>query len=280
MQTSDAALLAVGAIGLAATMAWILYMVGYIGHAEAIADDANGRQPRRRQHEQQQGRNGLRQRRRHVRNDDEDDASDEDEEDEPRGGDRQRPPPTTRREIKKEQKRQEREQQRKFDEYRRDEARKLQDAEANAYRKKVLNEATREAAEAMAAAEAAQVQAARDAAELAKWKGQFSVDDAGSDRVELSESTHLLSDFLAYLATHKVVLLEDLALRFGLSTTATMQRLQSLLTAGRLSGFLDDRGKFIAVDDDDMKRVATYIGKKGRVSVSDVARECNRLLAS
>ncbi|KDO29247.1 hypothetical protein SPRG_19913 [Saprolegnia parasitica CBS 223.65] len=277
MQTTDAGLLAVAAIGLAATMAWILYMVGYFGHAEKIMDNDAGQGRQHRRQQQQLGLDGLRQRRRQARNDDEGGSSDEEAEDEQ--GDRQRPPPTTRREIRKEQKRQEREQQRKFDEYRREEARKLNDAQANAYRRKMLDEATREEAEAMAAAEAANAQAARDATEFAKWKGHFSVEDAGSDGVELSESTHLLSEFLAYLATHKVVLIEDLALRFQLSTTTTMQRLQSLLDAGRVSGFFDDRGKFIAVDDTDMDHVARYIRKKGRVSVADVLRECNRLFA-
>ncbi|OQR86408.1 DDRGK domain-containing protein 1-like [Achlya hypogyna] len=263
MTTSDAALLAVAAAGLAATVVWILYVVGRWwtmsgrnAQVEASTDSGSGTRhdvmvmPRKVKKVTLLVELMMPASR----------------------------PATTRREIKKEQKRQEREQQRKFEEYQREEARKREEAIANAYRKKALDEAQHEKALEEAASRLAEAAAAKEAAEFAKWKGRFAVEGAGSDALVSDESSPQLQDFIEHITTRKVVVLEDLAAAFGMSTAATIQRIEALLETNRLSGLLDDRGKFIAVSDADMDRVAAYIRKKGRVSVADLARECNRIL--
>jgi len=41
---------------------------------------------------------------------------------------------------------------------------------------------------------------------------------------------------------------------------------------------MDDRGKFIYITGTELKNVADYIIKRGRVNIADIARESNRLI--
>ncbi|CAI5463426.1 unnamed protein product [Closterium sp. Yama58-4] len=47
---------------------------------------------------------------------------------------------------------------------------------------------------------------------------------------------------------------------------------------GRISGVMDDRGKFIFISPDEMKAVASYIRASGRVSIADLAARSNELI--
>lgn len=47
---------------------------------------------------------------------------------------------------------------------------------------------------------------------------------------------------------------------------------------GKITGVVDDRGKFIYVTPDEMAAVADFINRKGRVSQADLAAESNRLV--
>ena len=49
---------------------------------------------------------------------------------------------------------------------------------------------------------------------------------------------------------------------------------------GRIHGVIDDRGKFICVTEDEMKAVAKFIKRRGRVSVMDLAVESNKLVSA
>jgi hypothetical protein len=46
----------------------------------------------------------------------------------------------------------------------------------------------------------------------------------------------------------------------------------------RLSGVMDDRGKFICISTEEMKAVAEYIRKEGRVSISHLANNSNQFI--
>ena len=48
--------------------------------------------------------------------------------------------------------------------------------------------------------------------------------------------------------------------------------------AGRLSGVMDDRGKYIYISLDEMKAVADYIKCQGRVSISHLASKSNQFI--
>ena len=47
---------------------------------------------------------------------------------------------------------------------------------------------------------------------------------------------------------------------------------------GHLSGVIDDRGKFICITQAEMAAVAKYVQRKGRVRISTLAQESNKLI--
>ena len=52
---------------------------------------------------------------------------------------------------------------------------------------------------------------------------------------------------MEFIEIRKVVLFEDLATEFSLSTKDVIDRIQRLMETGRLQGITDDRGKFIHI---------------------------------
>lgn len=180
---------------------------------------------------------------------------------------------------KKEKKRQEREAQRQAEEAAReskqtkqshyDEMRRRKDEEREAQEHELEEEAkARQAKEEEAAA-----------LEFEKWKGEISVDAEGTNEHELQdEGQGLLFDFVEYIKKHKCVPLEDLAAEFKLRTQACINRIKSLEEMGRLSGVMDDRGKYIYISLEEMRAVADYIRREGRVSISHLASKSNQFI--
>ena len=54
--------------------------------------------------------------------------------------------------------------------------------------------------------------------------------------------------------------------------------LDVLFLLGRLSGVMDDRGKYIYISLEEMKAVADYIKRQGRVSISHLASKSNQFI--
>lgn len=54
--------------------------------------------------------------------------------------------------------------------------------------------------------------------------------------------------------------------------------LDLLFVLGRLSGVMDDRGKYIYISQEEMKAVADYIKRQGRVSISLLASKSNQFI--
>ncbi|MCO5591267.1 hypothetical protein L7F22_045248 [Adiantum nelumboides] len=77
---------------------------------------------------------------------------------------------------------------------------------------------------------------------------------------------------------HKCVQLEDLAAEFHIRTQDAISRIVSLEEVGRLSGVMDDRGKFIYISMEEMKSVAEYIKSRGRVSIAHLAGKSNEFI--
>lgn len=50
------------------------------------------------------------------------------------------------------------------------------------------------------------------------------------------------------------------------------------LNSGRLSGVMDDRGKYIYISMEEMNAVADYIKRQGRVSISHLASKSNQFI--
>ena len=50
------------------------------------------------------------------------------------------------------------------------------------------------------------------------------------------------------------------------------------MAEGRLTGVIDDRGKFIYITMEELEAVSKYMKQHGRVSISDLAQSSNRLI--
>ncbi|XP_030445280.1 DDRGK domain-containing protein 1 [Syzygium oleosum] len=180
---------------------------------------------------------------------------------------------------KKEKRRQEREAQRQADEVARDSRKTKQDRYAEMRRRK---DEEREAKERMLEEEANARKAREEEAaalDFEKWKGEFSVDAEGTTENDVQDGSQgLLSDFVEYIKKHKCIPLEDLAAEFKLRTQECINRIASLESMGRLSGVMDDRGKYIYISLEEMKAVADYIKREGRVSISHLASKSNQFI--
>lgn len=203
-------------------------------------------------------------------------AEDEAESDEEDGQEGNNAPKGSR---KKEKKRQEREAQRQADEAARDSRRTKQDRYAEMRRKK---DEEREAQERLLEEEALARKAKEEEAaarEFEKWKGDFSVDAEGTTESETQDGGQgLLHNFVEYIKKQKCVPLEDLAGEFGMRTQDCINRIITLEGMDRLSGVMDDRGKFIYISIEEMQAVADYIRKHGRVSISHLANNSNQFI--
>ncbi|XP_009611789.1 DDRGK domain-containing protein 1 [Nicotiana tabacum] len=180
---------------------------------------------------------------------------------------------------KKEKKRQEREAQRQAEEASRESKQTKQSRYDDIRRRK---EEEREAKERALEEEAKARQAKEEEAaalEFEKWRGEISVDAEGTTENEIQDGSQgLLFDFVEYIKKHKCVPLEDLAAEFKLRTQECINRINSLEEMGRLSGVMDDRGKYIYISLEEMKAVADYIRREGRVSISHLASKSNQFI--
>ncbi|KAG9153561.1 hypothetical protein Leryth_008501 [Lithospermum erythrorhizon] len=181
--------------------------------------------------------------------------------------------------TKKEKKRQEREAQRQADEAARSSRRTKQDHYDEMRRRK---DEEREAKERQLEEEARAQKAKEEEAsalEFEKWKGAFSIDEEGVTENEVPDGNRdLLSNFVDYIKKHKCIPLEDLAAEFKLRTQECINRITSLENMGRLSGVMDDRGKYIYISMDEMRAVADYIKRQGRVSIAHLASKSNEFI--
>ncbi|CAN7982402.1 unnamed protein product [Ixodes hexagonus] len=123
--------------------------------------------------------------------------------------------------------------------------------------------------------------------EYLKLKEAFSVEGEGFDAAsqEQARRSHLspgafnkLHEFIEYIKTEKVVILEDLAAKFQLKTQDCIDRVQALLANETLVGVIDDRGKFIYITRTELEQVALFIRQRGRVSISELFENSNSLI--
>eukprot|EP00884_Botryococcus_braunii_P000664 jgi/Botrbrau1/10599/Bobra.0358s0018.1 len=126
-----------------------------------------------------------------------------------------------------------------------------------------------------AAARAAAEKQAREDAEAAKWMDQISLEQEGADADEHEQGEGLLAAFVDYIQTRKTVKLDELAAEFGLRIQDAIDRVQELESQGRISGVMDDRGKFIYISREEMEKVADFIRARGRVAISELANRSN-----
>ncbi|EEC81376.1 hypothetical protein OsI_24581 [Oryza sativa Indica Group] len=114
------------------------------------------------------------------------------------------------------------------------------------------------------------------ALEFEKWKGAFSVDAEGTTESDTQDDGQGFAP--QFCRNQKCVPLEDLAAEFRMRTQDCINRIITLEGMDRLSGVMDDRGKFIYISTEEMKAVADYIRKQGRVSISHLASNSNQFI--
>ena len=142
-------------------------------------------------------------------------------------------------------------------------------------------EKEREEKESTRAEEAKKAKATAEAhatEEFEDWKDMFETTEEGTDKLSSEETGNLLEKFIAYIKRKKVVLLEDLATDFGITSTEAVDRVTALEANGAITGVVDDRGKFIYVSTEEMQQVAAFVRRKGRVTISELVRESNSII--
>jgi hypothetical protein len=126
---------------------------------------------------------------------------------------------------------------------------------------------------------AAEEKKTKEDEEASQWMGQISVEQEGTgEGDDQTESQGLLQQFIDYIKTRKTVPLEQLATEFKLRTTDVIDRVLGLEAMGRLTGVMDERGKYIYISPDEMQAVAKYINDKGRVAISELAAKSNTFI--
>uniref|UniRef100_A0A1I8F362 DDRGK domain-containing protein 1 n=1 Tax=Macrostomum lignano TaxID=282301 RepID=A0A1I8F362_9PLAT len=143
--------------------------------------------------------------------------------------------------------------------------------------KRQADEAAEEAdAEAREAAEREEARR-REEEEYARLRSEFTVEEEGAE-ADGDETGRSLAEFVALIEQRKSVQLEELADEFGLRADDCAQRLRDLLESGRLTGVLDDRGKFVHITRAEYEAVAAFIRQRGKVSLQELVENSNRLL--
>lgn len=185
----------------------------------------------------------------------------------------------TEKQMKKALKKREKKEQREAQEASRQAAEENRERRNQKYEEaRALREAEREERE-REAQERAREEAKKAQEEYDKWKDMFAVEDEGSTlKKDEDDAVDLLEAFIEHIKGNKVVMMEELAGEFNLRIQETMNRLEALEAMGRMTGVFDDRGKFIYISPEELKAVADFIEKKGRVSISELARESNKLI--
>ncbi|MEW5305207.1 MAG: hypothetical protein WDW36_007764 [Sanguina aurantia] len=87
-----------------------------------------------------------------------------------------------------------------------------------------------------------------------------------------------MDEFVDYIKARKAVPLDTLALEFGLRTTDAIARIHAMEEAGRLTGVMDDRGKYIYISLEEMGVVARYITSRGRIAIRELAAKSNTFI--
>ena len=120
----------------------------------------------------------------------------------------------------------------------------------------------------------AQKKAEAEKAEFDKWKELITIEDQG----QMEETEQSISDFIQYIERRKIVMIEELATEFKMSSRDAITRIEQLMEQKRLSGITDDRGKFIHITEQEFESVAKYVLAKGRVNRQELLNEANKLI--
>ncbi|KAF4113952.1 DDRGK domain-containing protein 1 isoform X2 [Onychostoma macrolepis] len=180
---------------------------------------------------------------------------------------------------KKLEEKQARKAQREVELEEREERRKMQELRDQERQKEDEKERLQEQKREEELLRAKEEQERKEEEEYQRLKECFVIEDQGeAEELSEQESRSLLQEFIQYIKNSKVVLLEDLASRFGMRTQDAIARLQDLIADGSLTGVIDDRGKFIFITPEELNAVAQFVKQRGRVSISELVQASNTLI--
>lgn len=147
--------------------------------------------------------------------------------------------------------------------------------------RRAAKDAEREAQEEAQRAEmlrVAQEREAKEQEEAEKWMHMFTMQEAGEEAISKEDGEELLNNMVEYIKTKKMVPLEDMAAQFGIRTADVIEKVKQLEGDKRITGIMDDRGKYIYISDEEMKSVAAFIKQRGRIGISELAKESAGLI--
>jgi hypothetical protein len=118
--------------------------------------------------------------------------------------------------------------------------------------------------------------------EYQRWKGLVDVEARG----ELGAQDDREQQLRTWLVTtacrdprSKVLMLEEVARRYETGVEKIVALLEKMVEEGLFTGVVDDRGKFLFVSEDELNAVAKFISQRGRASLHEIVRECNRVVS-
>lgn len=114
-----------------------------------------------------------------------------------------------------------------------------------------------------------------------QWIGHIAMESKG----ELGEEGRKETALKAFLVSEapkvaKVHVLEEIASKYDVSVDKVVSTMEALIKSKEMSGVFDDRGKFIYVTEDEYQSVARFLRQRGRVSMSELIRETNRVITA
>ena len=115
--------------------------------------------------------------------------------------------------------------------------------------------------------------------EYDEWKNLFAVEEKGEEALGEAERAQQVLDLIEFCKTSKVVLLEDLASNYKMKTAQILELLAELDADRRLTGVVDDRGKFFFISSEEYEQVARFIERRGRISMDELTVEWFAFLA-
>ena len=110
-----------------------------------------------------------------------------------------------------------------------------------------------------------------------QWKDKIKVGEEGEEGIDFTKE-ETINQFLDYIKIRKVVSLEDISGTFKLNPNKIVELLNKYEQEGRIMGIIDDRGKYIYITEKEMGLIEKMLTNRGRISKTDLIKECNRLI--
>eukprot|EP00978_Attheya_sp_CCMP212_P012291 scaffold30508_cov35-Attheya_sp.AAC.1 len=183
------------------------------------------------------------------------------------GDEQQQQQHLSRKERSKVAKAMEREERRRYEETRREQLRKADDGEA-----KEAREAEKARKEEHARQKLVQEQLDLEDAKRLQYRTLFR-----TTQINVPQKTLLVEDFVASCEAQRVIHLDDVACQFDISIEHVIERIEQIEQEGRITGIID-ANTFIYVSPTEMSAIANFCHRNGKVTVTEIAKECNRLL--